>query len=187
MYGDWEISSGALSVSIEGQFNSSSEWHTVRSFLIAKWGTFFCSFWMDIPIKKISDTYMITEGIPYPDVEGDLYEYHYTKTAYTEGGYGGTSSGGGTSDNSMYFTNFTWTATQTSVTVKFYTNERATSATIKYGENSASSSKSATITNKEISTTITGLKKGTKYYVKCIARNSTGSVTSEEYPVITNY
>jgi len=82
---------------------------------------------------------------------------------------------------------FNYTTTQTSVTVKFYTNERASSATIKYGEYSASSSASATITNKEISATISGLKKGTKYYVKCTARNSSGSVTSDDYPVRTNY
>ena len=97
------------------------------------------------------------------------------------------SSGDGSSEESLYFTNFNYTATQTSVTVKFYTNEKATSASIKYGENSASSSASATITNKEISSTIRGLKKGTKYYVKCTARNSNGSVTSDEYPVMTNY
>lgn len=100
---------------------------------------------------------------------------------------GGSSGGGGSSTESLYFTNFNFTATQTSVTVKFYTNERASSATIKYGENSASSSVSATITNKEISATIRGLKKGTKYYVKCTARNSSGSVTSDDYPVMTNY
>ena len=100
---------------------------------------------------------------------------------------GGSSGGGGSSTESLYFTNFNYTATQTSVTVKFYTNERASSATIKYGEYSASSSASATITNKEISATIRGLKKGTKYYVKCTARNSSGSVTSDNYPVMTNY
>ena len=100
---------------------------------------------------------------------------------------GGFSNDGSGTSESLYFTNFNYTATQTSVTVKFYTNERASSATIKYGKNSASSSVSTTITNKEISATIKGLTKGTKYYVKCTARNSNESITSEEYPVITNY
>ncbi len=110
----------------------------------------------------------------------------YYSGGNTGGGNDG-NSGSGSSGESLYFTNFNFTATQTSVTVKFYTNERASSATIKYGEYSASSTASASITNKEISATIRGLKKGTKYYVKCTARNSSGSVTSDEYPVITNY
>ena len=93
----------------------------------------------------------------------------------------------GNSNQSLYFTNFYSTSTQTSVTVKFYTNERATSATIKYGKTSATSSVSTTIANKEISATIRNLSKGTKYFVKCTAANSNGSVTSEEYPVMTNY
>lgn len=109
------------------------------------------------------------------------------RAVYGSSGSGGGTGGGGSSTESLYFTNFNYTATQTSVTVKFYTNERASSATIKYGEYSASSSASATITNKEISATIRGLKKGTKYYVKCTARNSSGSVTSDDYPVMTNY
>lgn len=99
----------------------------------------------------------------------------------------GNSGGNQNSTGSLYFTNFNFTATQTSVTVKFYTSQKATSATIKYGEYSASSSASASITNKEISATIKGLKKGTKYYVRCTARNSNGSVTSDSYPVMTNY
>lgn len=100
-------------------------------------------------------------------------------------------SGSGNSEtsngNKPEFTNFTYTATQTSITVKFYTDERANSATIKYGTSSPTSTVSATISNKQITATITGLKKGTKYYVNCTARNDYGSVTSETYPVITNY
>lgn len=116
-------------------------------------------------------------------VRGVIANPNYTGSNEGSGG----NSEGGSSNASLYFTNFTYTATQTSVTVKFFTNERATSATIKYGEYSATSSASATITNKQISASIKGLKKGTKYYVKCTARNSYGSVTSEDYPVMTNY
>lgn len=118
-------------------------------------------------------------------VRGVITNPNYSGSGGSSGG--GSSGGGGSSTESLYFTNFNYTATQTSVTVKFYTNERASSATIKYGEHSASSSASATITNKEISATIRGLKMGTKYYVKCTARNSSGSVTSDDYPVMTNY
>ena len=120
-------------------------------------------------------------------VRGVITNPNYTASGDGNGGGNGNNSGGGESTESLYFTNFNYTATQTSVTVKFYTNERASNATIKYGKNSASSSVSTTITNKEISATIKGLTKGTKYYVKCTARNSNESITSEEYPVITNY
>lgn len=109
------------------------------------------------------------------------------RAVYGSSGSGGSSGGGGSSTESLYFTNFNYTATQTSVTVKFYTNEKPTSATIKYGESTPSTSASATITSHEISATIRGLKKGTKYYVKCTASNSSGSVTSDNYPVMTNY
>ena len=182
-YGTWFISSGAVTWyprTSNGAGNGTSLSSRILTWLDADRSAGIMGH---LAIKSISSSFLITETLDL----SQAYETHYTKVAYTEGSNGNSGSGGSTSDNSMYFTNFTWTATQTSVTVKFYTNERATSATIKYGENSASSSKSATITNKEISTTITGLKKGTKYFVKCIARNSTGSVTSEEYPVITNY
>ena len=183
-YGTWDVSQGELSWGPETSSPRFERETLLRSILISNFGAVRCAgLWGQLAIKSISSSYLITETVGHTQT----FVTHYTKVAYTEGSNSNSGSGGSTSDNSMYFTNFTWTATQTSVTVKFYTNERATSATIKYGENSASSSKSATITNKEISTTITGLKKGTKYYVKCIARNSTGSVTSEEYPVITNY
>ena len=129
-------------------------------------------------IASLTDSKM---RLVYPD---DGWWVEYTRVSYQEPS---DTGGGGSSSESLYFTNFNYTATQTSVTVKFYTNERASSATIKYGEYSASSSASATITNKEISATISGLKKGTKYYVKCTARNSSGSVTSDDYPVRTNY
>ena len=85
------------------------------------------------------------------------------------------------------FTNFNFTATQTSVTVKFMTDVKATSATIKYGNSSPTTSVGADISNKQISVTIRDLKRGTKYYVNCTAKNSYGSTTSATYPVTTNY
>lgn len=120
-------------------------------------------------------------------------QYGYRNTGTSVRAVNGTSgSGGGSSTDdggaeTLYFTNFNFTATQTSVTVKFYTNERATSATIKYGKSSPSTSVSATITNKEICATIKGLTKGTKYYVNCTARNSVGAKTSDTFPITTNY
>lgn len=97
-------------------------------------------------------------------------------------GNGGTSSG-----DAPYITNFNSTATKNSITVKFMSSEKPTSATIYYGEYSASKVLSSTISIKQISATATGLKSGTKYYFKCIVRNENGSSTSAEYPVMTNY
>lgn len=82
---------------------------------------------------------------------------------------------------------FTYTATKNSITVKFMATDKPTSATIKYGESSATKSLSSSITNKQISATARGLKSGTKYYFKCTVKNSNGSSTSEEYPAYTNY
>lgn len=110
-----------------------------------------------------------------------------TYTIYILERISGSGNNGTTNGNKPEFTNFTYSATQTSITVKFYTDEKANSATIKYGTSSPTSTVSTTISNKQISATITGLKKGTKYYVNCTARNNYGSATSDTYPVITNY
>ena len=118
-------------------------------------------------------------------VRGVISNPNYSSSGDNSGG--GSSGDSGSSTEPLHFTYFDFTATQTSVTVKFYTNERATNAIIKYGEYSASIPVTASITNKEISATIKGLKKGTKYYVECTASNRNGSVTSDVYPVITNY
>ncbi|MBD5275392.1 MAG: hypothetical protein HDS37_04745 [Bacteroides sp.] len=109
----------------------------------------------------------------------------------------GSSSSGGSSDNSgstgsseeLYQTNFTFTATTSKITVNFYFSDRLSSATIKYGTTSScSSSKSASVSAKCASATISGLKAGTKYYFKCTAKSSAGkSCTTDVYPAITNY
>lgn len=96
-----------------------------------------------------------------------------------------------TSNDDTYFyeTNFTFTATTTKITVNFYFSDRLSSATIKYGTSSScSSSKSASVSSKCASATISGLKAGTKYYFKCVAKSTSGkSYTTDAYPAITNY
>lgn len=101
----------------------------------------------------------------------------------------GNNSGNTGSSEDLYQTNFTFTATTSKITVKFYFSDRLSSATIKYGTTaSCSSSKSASVTAKCASATITGLKAGTKYYFKCIAKSSAGkSCTTDVYPAMTNY
>lgn len=85
-------------------------------------------------------------------------------------------------------TSFDYTATSNSLTVKFYTDERPTSASVYYGENSATKSAGTpTIASKQVSVTVRGLKSGTKYYFKCIVRNEYGSSTSDGWPAMTFY
>ena len=119
------------------------------------------------------------------------YSDHYrlltwTKTAGHTSTVGNNPSGG-QSGGAPEFTNFIFTATQTSVTVKFYTDSRVSSATVYYGTSTPSKIATSSISNTLVSATINGLTKGTKYYVKCKATNSYGSSTSDTYSVITNY
>ena len=178
-WGTWKVENGEIKWHITGNNSGESDAHFVSQFA-ADLGAGA----MTIATLTDSKMRLVYKKDGFGSIDEDKSWYEYTRVSYQEPS--GTG-GGGSSTESLYFTNFNYTATQTSVTVKFYTNERASSASIKYGEYSASSSTSAAITNKEISATISGLKRGTKYYVKCTARNSNGSVTSDEYPVMTNY
>jgi hypothetical protein len=130
-------------------------------------------------IQSISGSKMVLE------TTGTSETQYLTKVAYTENGQSG--NGGGYSSTDFYFTNFTSNVTKNSITVKFYTSERPSSATIYYGTSSASKAVSTDITAKQISTTMKGLTPGTKYYFKCSAKSSSGSATSEVYPVMTYY
>lgn len=112
---------------------------------------------------------------------------YFTKVNYTEGG--GNTGGGGNSSNgdAPYVTSFDFTATKSSITVKFMCSERPNSATVKYGTSSANTTVSSSIIGKQVSATATGLKAGTKYYFKCTVKNEYGSSTSDEFYAITNY
>lgn len=92
-------------------------------------------------------------------------------------------------ETDFYETNFSFTATTNKITVNFYFSDRLSSATIKYGTTSScSTSKSASVTAKCASATISGQKAGTKYYFKCIAKSSAGkSCTTDVYQAMTNY
>ena len=85
--------------------------------------------------------------------------------------------------------NYTFTSTQNSITVKFYTDVSITKATIKYGTSATSVSKSTTetVASHCATATVKNLKSGTKYYFKCTVKNNYGSTTSDVYPAMTNY
>lgn len=102
-------------------------------------------------------------------------------------GNGNNGGGNGSSTDPPYVTDFTFTATKTSITVKFMCSERPNSATISYGESSANKTLSTSIAGKQVSATATGLKSGTKYYFKCKVSNQNGSSTSDGWSAITNF
>jgi len=102
-------------------------------------------------------------------------------------GTGSGSGGSGSTGDAPYVTSFDFTATKSSITVKFMCSERPTNATIKYGTSSPTSTASSSISGKQVSATVSGLKSGTKYYFKCTVKNSYGSSTSDTFSAITNY
>lgn len=85
-----------------------------------------------------------------------------------------------------------FSATKTSLTVKYriFNKEKAniTSAHVYYGTTSNPSlSVTASISGVFITATISGLNKGTEYWVKCKATGSGGSTTTDVTKCITNY
>lgn len=88
------------------------------------------------------------------------------------------------------FYDFTATKTSVTVTYKIYNKDEAkvSDAKIYYGTTSdPTRGKSATVTGSLIKATISGLKAGTTYYVKCRATGAGGTTTSETSRVITAY
>lgn len=84
-----------------------------------------------------------------------------------------------------------YTCYTTSITVKYriFNQDKAkvTSAKGYYGTSSASKSVTASVAGSLITVRITGLKKGTTYYVKCSATGKGGTTTSESTKLITNF
>lgn len=126
------------------------------------------------------------------DYEDGAYHIVTYTSAATPGG-GGDSNGGGDFSYEAPRIGFEYfDATQTSVTVKFEILNKAqaqvSSAQVYYGRNSnPTTSVSTSITGSIISATITGLSKGTQYYVKCKATGPGGSGESDVVKVMTNY
>ncbi len=88
------------------------------------------------------------------------------------------------------FYDFAATKTSLKVQYKIYNKDEAkvTSARIYYGTSSNPiSSKTAVVSGTTISATISGLKSGTTYYVKCTATGKGGTSTTTVTKCITNY
>ena len=111
-------------------------------------------------------------------------------------GGGSTEGGGSTGGSTSYekpdiaFNDFTAYQTKLKVVYKIYNKDKAkvTSAKVYYGTSSnPTKSVSATVAGVLITANISGLKKGTTYYVKCVATGKGGTTTTETTKVITNY
>lgn len=88
------------------------------------------------------------------------------------------------------FSDFTAYQTKLKVVYKIYNKNEAkvTSAKVYYGTSSnPTKSVSASVAGVLITANISGLKKGTTYYVKCVATGKGGTTTTETTKVITNF
>lgn len=109
-----------------------------------------------------------------------------------DGGTNGGSTGGSTSYEKpdIAFNDFTAYQTKLKVVYKIYNKDKAkvTSAKVYYGTSSnPTKSISASVSGALITANISGLKKGTTYYVKCVATGKGGTTTTGTTKVITNY
>lgn len=114
----------------------------------------------------------------------------------TGGSNSGNTGGGGTGGSSTTYEkpeigleDYTCYTTAITVRYRIYNQDKAkvTSAKGYYGTTSASKSVSASVAGSLITIRITGLKKGTTYYVKCSATGKAGAATSETTKFITDY
>lgn len=113
-----------------------------------------------------------------------------------ENSNGGDTGGGSTGGSTSYekpdiaFDDFTAYQTKLKVVYKIYNKNEAkvTSAKVYYGTSSNPTKYvSASVAGVLITANISGLKKGTTYYVKCVATGKGGTTTTGTTKVITNY
>lgn len=102
------------------------------------------------------------------------------------------STGGSTSYEKpdIAFSDFTAYQTKLKVVYKIYNKDKAkvTSAKVYYGTSSNPTKPvTATVSGVLITANISGLKKGTTYYVKCVVTGKGGTTTTGITKVITNY
>lgn len=137
-------------------------------------------------LKKITMGGPITGEYEYYD---GYYLYYFTADDSGSGNNSGGNSGGGSNtEDAPEIGFYDYTATKTSLKIQYriYDGD-VSSAKVYYGTSSPSKSVSATISGKMIIARISGLTAGTDYYVKCTARGSGGSTTSETVRCMTNF
>lgn len=116
--------------------------------------------------------------------------YYYYTSINTEGDSDPDNGSSSYEKPDIAFNDFTAYQTKLKVVYKIYNKDKAkvTSAKIYYGTSSnPTKSISATVSGVLITANISGLKKGTTYYVKCVATGKGGTTTTGTTKVVTNY
>ena len=120
------------------------------------------------------------------DSYGETWTFY--KTTYQNVDGGTTGSGGGPSQEKPDVSFYDFTATKNSLTVSYYIySGTVNSASLSYGTATPNNKTSASVSGKYIKATITGLKPGTSYYVRCTINYPGGSYSTETTKCITNY
>ena len=141
-------------------------------------------------VGKLQILRRTTNELVYRMGENEQADYYYYTSTNTGGDDG--SGGGSTSYEKpdIGFYDFTAYQTKLKVVYEIYNKNEAkvTSAKVYYGTSSnPTKSISATVAGVLITANISGLKKGTTYYVKCVATGKGGTTTTQTTKVITNY
>lgn len=170
--GWWYFSNGQLRV----QFNMGAHDN-------GYWSQVFCFFNYNKYLIEHSSSNLI-----YGDGEGN--EWYFKSCSSPVPDNSESTSGSSYEKPDVSFYDFTATQTKLKVVYKIFNKDAAkvTSAKVYYGT-SSNPTKSATaiVAGVLITANISGLKKGTTYYVKCVATGKGGTTTTETTKVITNY
>ena len=155
-----------------------------------------CVRYMNEKENKAKSTFC---GRLYAQMNNDRYFFYTfgkepTSPSGTGGGSDDDSSGTGSSTSyekpDIGFSDYTPYTTKLKVVYEIYnkSNAQVSSAKIYYGTSSnPTKSVSATVSSSLISATISGLQKGTTYYVKCVATGKGGTTTTGTTRVMTEY
>lgn len=135
-------------------------------------------------LKRTTNELVYSMGLS----SGTHYYYYTSITVEGDSGSGGGSTSYEKPD--IGFNDFTAYQTKLKVVYKIYNRDEAkvTSAKVYYGTSSnPTKSVTATVAGVLITAYISGLEKGTTYYVKCVAAGKGGTTTTGTTKVITNY
>ncbi len=118
--------------------------------------------------------------------------YYFTRNSQNPNDEVGGGDNGDKTGEAPQIGFYDFSATQTSIKVRYEIFNRdaanISSARIYYGTSpNPTKSVSASVAGNYITATISGLSKGTEYYVKCRATGSGGSTTTDAVKCITNY
>ncbi len=180
-YGNWYVDEEGLSFYVDWyKFG-----YTARETggIAYNLGVYGCS----IHSKTSSD--LVLKSVNYWDGEYIGYDlYYFTAGDSGSDDSGGNSGGGSSTEDAPEIGFYDYTATKTSLKIQYriYDGD-VSSAKVYYGTSSPSKSVSATVSGKMITARISGLTAGTDYYIKCTAKGSGGSTTSETVRCMTNF